>query len=265
MFFFFNLYDSSYGTNSHLKLTASYLLFFKSSCVIIAALVFSIFIGIVLSLPSIFLKIILIYKLIRRNERGQKPVILIFVTRYIPVFVLFLVNISFLLFNFSIAPEILSSFFSKDNFVVRISKKLNHIAFKQEINNFYNYGKEIGAKYPKDSTFIFFLPDKILNNENNYIKTKILISNKNKILITNSNKADIVSSLYHIYPLNYYQLYSPIPFQENTSLLSLLKEKELSENKLLYFGLDLENHYNLYNAYNHTKNKILMTTVKIHS
>lgn len=243
LFFYFYLYDPSYGPNTKLKLTSSWSLFAGSFSVIFLTLVFSSIIGFILSFPSILIKSILIYKLSRRKQWGQRPVILIFVTKYFPYIVLYFINISFLLFNFSVSPELMSNILSPKNSLVLLSKKLHPHIVRKKTEDFYAYGRAIGDKYQKDSSFVFLLPSNIVNNSNFLVKTKILLSNSSKILITNSYKPDIVSSLYHFYPPGFPGLYSNIPFRSK----SMINDRK----KTTYIGIDGENWYIFSSLFGH--------------
>ncbi|MES2614473.1 MAG: hypothetical protein V4591_03560 [Bdellovibrionota bacterium] len=240
LFFYFYLYDPTYGTNAKLVLTSSYSLFFKSLFVIFLTLIFASIIGIVLSLPAIFVKTLLSYKLFKRKQRGQKPVILIFSTRYIPLFILFLFNVSFLFFNFSVAPEMVASFLSQKNIIVSISNKIHSIFFSKNTENFFDYGRIIGEKFPQDSSFIFLIPDDILNNSNNFILSKILLKNSHKLLLTNSYKLDTISSLFHFYSTGYYSLFTPVPVE---------LPQTVNIDKKIFLGVDAENSYNFHSLF----------------
>lgn len=242
LIFFFNLYDPTYGINEKLKLTSSSSLFVEAILVFGMTLIFSCFIGILLSLPAIFVKFTFIYKLRSRKQRGQKPVILMFFTKYIPLIILYSANILFFLFNLSISPEVICHIFEKNNMLVSISKSMHKVFFHNKKHfDFYEFGKMVGNKYPQTKAFYFFIPGKILDDNNQYLKTKIILPNQSKILITNGYKSDTLSSIFQFYPSTNFKLYSKIPFKfiENS--------KNFDNN---FIGIDIQNLYQFYSLFN---------------
>jgi hypothetical protein len=214
--FFLRLYDPHYGLHSVLKLTSSFSLFLNSISAVFLLILFSFFIGIILVLPALIIKFLLLLKLIKREKKGQKPIILIFFTKYIPILLAIFINAFFLFYNLSIAPEITSRFLSSNNLILSISKKLGASISSDDSFSFYEEGLKIAKNKNIDSNFIFIFPDDYFNKKDTFIKTKLVLSEHSKLFLTNSSTADLISSLLKIYQPTYYKLYSPLPISDES-------------------------------------------------
>jgi hypothetical protein len=247
----FTLYNPSYTNNSSLKISSSWSLFSKASLILLATVIFSFLIGVIMSLPSIIMKVYLTYKLTKRRERGQKPVILIFITKYIPMTSMIILNILFIVFNFSIEPELFryEMSISQENLLYIIADKFHNLTTPKVYNNFFDYGKKINSDKKQKSNFLFFIPSEYLDNENFFIKTKLLLKYENSLLITNPSKSDIISSIYHLYSSTNYTLYSPFPIQTNTDPIKEELFEYYKARKNIYLGIDYINSSNFYSLF----------------
>lgn len=146
------LQNNSIGIFNAVKVIITFLLFFL--CVFLY--------GVLLSVPSAILKIYLYMKLKKRSLRGQKPVILIFLTRYIPSLFLVAVNIGMFLFNFSVFPNAMLEDFSKNSFLYRISVKLHHRIFQGPLDKTWKAFAPSGHSF-EGRKFVFLVPKSIFD------------------------------------------------------------------------------------------------------
>ncbi len=193
--FFFVLFDSHYGLQGTLHFSMGE--FFTWKCIFVSFcwLLLSFLTGILLAIPSFLVRCTLVFKLNRRKIHGQKPVVLIFLTKYIPIYLIILTDIVFVLSNFHESGLILSRFFHNSQFLSKFFIDKNESYYKKDTFSYFNGGAEIARKSNINLKVLVFLPDNILNSNDFLKKTKSIIHNEGHIFLSNKEESQELKSI----------------------------------------------------------------------
>ena len=121
---FFVLYSPSYGEKSRIFFFSSWNLSILFSAVLIGILIFSALLGAIISFPSIIIKILMKIRVEKKSRKGQKPVILIYLSTYFPICVCIASNLAVLLISTSTAPQQMRKWFNYDFNLYRTQIKI---------------------------------------------------------------------------------------------------------------------------------------------
>lgn len=131
----------------------------------------------------------------KKSQKGQKPVILIFFSTYIPILFCIFSHLSILLISTSAAPQQMRHWFKSQSKIYEMQEKIYQKLFEIKTSEIYFKWKAGTKDFDKDSKFIFLLPQKLLMYHDSFNETKLLFSKENNWLLYSQSKEAIAASI----------------------------------------------------------------------
>lgn len=233
---FILLYNPNYGESSKLTLLSSWHLIAFSMLVIVGILLFSALLGAIISIPSILLKIIMKIRVDKKSLKGQKPIILIYLSIYFPILLCIASNLIVLLISTSSTPQQMRNWLDPNFKLYKIQYKIYNNIFEIKKNNLYKTWKNAGKELNKDSKFIFLIPQNLLLYKDLFTETKKILQKENQWLLYLPTKESITASILNTTYFADERLFLPAPLQNS-------EDKHFMENNndLNFIGINGRN------------------------
>ncbi|KAB8029802.1 hypothetical protein [Fluviispira multicolorata] len=253
LFFLIVLYDSTYGEKSYLSFFSSFNLTIQFIGIILIIIIFSGILGGTLSLPAIFLKILMKVQEDKKLRKGQRPVIFTFAATYLPILFCVYIHFMALLISTSAAPQMMRKWFDKNSYIYELQESFYNKLYEIKKTEIYNKWNIIGKNSEQNSKFIFLVPDYLLTHNNSFRESKLLLKNENNWFLYSPTKASISATILGDIYLTDERLFTPAPLQ---SFQNINRSKsELKEETNKYFiGINGKSSFTFSQIFN--KNRI---------
>ncbi|WGL59089.1 hypothetical protein QEJ31_11215 [Pigmentibacter sp. JX0631] len=222
------LYNPNYGEKSKLTLLSSWHLLTFSLMVIAGILIFSAFLGAVISIPAILLKILMKIRVDKKSLKGQKPIILIYLSIYVPILLCISSNLIVLLISTSSAPQQIRHWIDPNFKLYKIQNKIYSNIFEIKRNNLYKTWRNSTKELNKNSKFIFLIPQNLLLYKDLFSETKKILEKENQWLLYLPTKESIAASILNTTYFSDERLYLPAPIQNNEDKNPVQTNSELN-------------------------------------
>ncbi|KAB8039731.1 hypothetical protein GCL60_05570 [Silvanigrella paludirubra] len=241
---FMILYTPFYGDKSKLYFFSSLHLSILFLSVFIGILIFSALLGTIISLPSILIKILMKIRVEKKSRKGQKPVILIYLSTYFPILICISSNLIVLLISTSTAPQQMRKWFNNDFNLYKVQLKIFNDLFEVKTSDIYSKWKSVGTNLKKESKFIFLLPRNLLMYKNSFIETRKILTKENNWLLYSPTKEALTASILGEAYFADEKLFLPAPIQ--TSNDANIENNKKTKNFIGINGKNLLNFNNIF-------------------
>ena len=212
---FILLYNPEYGEKSRLYFFSSWHLSTIFILIILGIIIFSAILGAVISIPSIILKIAMKIRVEKKSRKGQKPVILIYSSKYLPILFCISSHIFALLISTSSAPQLMRNWFRNDFKIYKMQQKIYKELFDIKTSQIYSKWRSVSKDFDKESKFIFILPQKLLMYKDSFKETKSILTKENNWLLYSQSKEAITASILDEVYFADERLFLPAPMQSH--------------------------------------------------
>lgn len=243
---FITLYSQSYGEKSNFTLFSSWHLGLISIAVILGILIFSALLGAVISLPAIILKILMKIRVDKKSQKGQKPVILIYLSTYFPILICIISNLFVVLISTSTAPQQMRKWFDPNFRLYKIQVKIYNEIFEIKKNTLYKEWRNNSKDLNKDAKFIFLLPQNVLNYKDAFSETRKILTKENQWLLYLPTKESLTASILNDVYFADDRLFLPAPIQITHENYSENKKTLKTKN---FIGINGKNMLNFNNIF----------------